>query len=136
MKKPILKTQFSGKTIQSSGFKKKMGKSMTVPDQNLTVKELLDRHSRGVSLGAPEIKGEYFDTEIPKFDDLTDALEYKKNLIKKANELEKQIKEGKVAKVKAKAKPINAKSEDEVSQADNVSEAKPTTKATEQQLFC
>jgi len=113
---------------QSTGYKKDMGKSMTVPDQNLTIKELLDRHSRGVPLGTTQLKGEYFDTEIPRFDDLTDALEYKKNLIKKANELEKQIQASK----KAKAKPIKVKSEDEVSQADKESEAKPTNKATEQ----
>ena len=89
--KKVIRTQFSGKTFQSSGFKKKMGKSMTLPDQNLTIKELLDRHSRGVSLGAPDLQGEYFDTEVPRFSDLTEMLEYKKELEEKRKELTKQI---------------------------------------------
>jgi hypothetical protein len=89
--KKLIKTQFSGKTYQSSGYKKKMGKSMTLPDQNLTIKELLDRHSRGVSLGAPDLQGEYFDTEVPRFNDLTEMLEYKKDLEQKRKELTKQI---------------------------------------------
>lgn len=90
-KKKVIRTQFSGKTFQSSGYKKKMGKTMTVPDQNLTIAELLDRHSRGVSLGAPDLQGEYFDTEVPRFSDLTEMLEYKKNLEEKRKELTKQI---------------------------------------------
>ena len=76
---------------QSTGYKKDMGKSLTVPDQNLTIKELLDRHSRGVSLGAPDLQGEYFDTEVPRFNDLTEMLEYKKDLEEKRKELTKQI---------------------------------------------
>ena len=90
-RKKVIRTQFSGKTFQSSGYKKKMGKSMTLPDQNLTIKELLDRHSRGVSLGAPDLQGEYFDTEVPRFSDLTEMLEYKKELEEKRKELTKQI---------------------------------------------
>ena len=90
-RKKVIRTQFSGKTFQSSGYKKKMGKSMTLPDQNLTIKELLDRHSRGVSLGAPDLQGEYFDTEVPRFSDLTEMLEYKKELEQKRKELTKQI---------------------------------------------
>ena len=90
-RKKVIRTQFSGKTFQSSGYKKKMGKSMTLPDQNLTIKELLDRHSRGVSLGAPDLQGEYFDTEVPRFNDLTEMLEYKKDLEQKRKELTKQI---------------------------------------------
>ena len=90
-KKKVIKTQFSGKQYQSSGYKKKMGKSMTLPDQNLTIGELLDRHSRGVSLGAVDKQGEYFDTEVPRFNDLTEMLEYKKDLEQKRKDLTKQI---------------------------------------------
>lgn len=75
----------------STGYKKDMGKSLTVPDQNLTIAELLDRHSRGVALGAPDLQGEYFDTEVPRFSDLTEMLEYKKELEQKRKELTKQI---------------------------------------------
>lgn len=90
-RKKVIRTQFSGKTIQSSGYKKKMGKSMTLPDQNLTIQQLLERHSRGVPLGAVDKQGEYFDTEVPRFNDLTEMLEYKKELEEKRKELTKQI---------------------------------------------
>ena len=90
-KKKVIKTQFSGKQYQSSGYKKKMGKSMTLPDQNLSIGELLERHSRGVPLGAVDKQGEYFDTEVPRFSDLTEMLEYKKDLEEKRKELTKQI---------------------------------------------
>lgn len=76
---------------QSTGYTKDMGKSMTLPDQNLTISELLDRHSRGVSLGAVDKQGEYFDTEVPRFSDLTEMLEYKKDLEQKRKELTQQI---------------------------------------------
>jgi len=107
---------------QSSGYKKKLGKSMTLPDQNLTIKELLDRHSRGVSLGAPDLKGEYFDTEIPRYDDLTDMLEHKKELVQKQIDLENQIKEQQ--KQVQKETSLKAKPEDEVSEAEEEAEAK------------
>ena len=86
-----LRRQFMKKKWNSSGFKKDMGASMTLPDQNLTIRELLDRHSRGVPLGAIDRQGEYFDTEVPRFNDLTEMLEYKKDLEEKRKELTKQI---------------------------------------------
>ena len=86
-----LRKQFMKKKWNSSGFKKDMGTSMTLPDQNLTIRELLDRHSRGVPLGAVDKQGEYFDTEVPRFNDLTEMLEYKKDLEQKRKDLTKQI---------------------------------------------
>lgn len=106
----------TNKKYQSSGFKKKMGKSMTLPDQNLTINELLDRHSRGVSLGAPKLEGEYFDTEVPRFQDLTEMFDYKANLEKKRAEvMEAIMKEEELLKQK--------KSEDVVSQEEKVAQA-------------
>ncbi len=90
-RKKVIRTQFSGETFHSSGYKKDMGKSMTLPDQNLTIQQLLERHSRGVPLGAVDKQGEYFDTEVPRFNDLTEMLEYKKELEEKRKELTKQI---------------------------------------------
>ena len=80
----------------------------TVPDQTMSIRTLLDRHSRGLPLGASTRQGEYFDTEVPHFDDLTDVHNYKKNLIYKEKELintlkkEKQLKQEKAS---AKAEP-------------------------------
>ena len=77
----------------------------TVPDQNMSIRTLLDRHSRGLPLGASAKQGEYFDTEVPHFDDLTDVLKYKKNLKNKEKELVSSIKkEKKLQQEKASAK--------------------------------
>jgi hypothetical protein len=115
--KTKIRKQFTGKTLQSTSYKQKPGKTMTVPDQNLTIAELLDRHSRGVSLGAPDLKGEYFDTEIPRYEDLTDMLQHKKDLIEQQIQLEKEIEQEQFLKQK--------KREDEVSQEEK--EAKAST---------
>ena len=72
--------------------------TLTVPDQNMSIKTLLDRHSRGLPLGVSEQKGEYFDTEVPRFDDLTDMVAYKKELAKKHKELMKKADEEIAAK--------------------------------------
>lgn len=92
-----------------SKFKgKKMDQTVnTVPDQNLSIRQLLDRHSRGLPLGASQNQGEYFDTEIPIFDDLVDMMEHKKNLVQEHKDLTKQIeKEQKAQKEKAIAEEI------------------------------
>lgn len=67
---------------------------MTVPDLSLTVNELLKNHVRGKGIGVSENQGEYFeDYEIPIFDDLVDAHEYKKELEERKRDVEKQIKD-------------------------------------------
>ena len=71
--------------------------SITVPDQTLTVRELFQRHSKGMPLGTTELKGEYFDTEIPRFDDLTDMLRYKEELMSRNKEINRLIREEKKA---------------------------------------
>ena len=67
--------------------------------------------------------------DVSWFDDLTDALEYKKDLEKKKAKLEELLKSQQLNKIKAKAKPLNEESEVEDSQAENVSEDKPTKEA-------
>ena len=72
--------------------KKKMStEKLTIPDQTKTIRHLLDNHTRGIPLGVKERKGEYFDTPIPRFDDLTDMLEYKAQLMDRNKELNKLI---------------------------------------------
>ena len=88
-KKLMFRTQYNspvhtGKIMDST--------LLTQPDQNMSIKDLLDRHSRGLPLGATQQQGEYFDTEIPRFDDILDAVEYKKTLQRKQQELETKIK--------------------------------------------
>ena len=87
---------------------KKMDQTVnTIPDQNLSIRQLLDRHSRGLPLGASQNQGEYFDTEIPRFDDLVDMMEHKKKLVQEHKDLTKQIeKEQKAQKEKATAEAV------------------------------
>jgi ABC-type Fe3+-citrate transport system substrate-binding protein len=84
----LRKSTYSGKVMDPE--------VKTVPDQNMGIRELLDRHTKGIPLGVNSRQGEYFETEIPRFDDLTDMIEYKKELqgkMRKHNALIKQAKE-------------------------------------------
>lgn len=93
VKKVVFYTQFTN-TPNYKG--KKMSDELnTVPDQTLTIRNLLDNHTRGIPLGVSTRVGEYFDTEIPRFDDLTDMIEYKEQLMEKNKEINKLIREEK-----------------------------------------
>ena len=67
--------------------------SETIPDQSLTVRQLLDNHTRGINNPVKHYDPQYFETEIPNFTDLTEIVEYKENLANQIKEVEKQIKE-------------------------------------------
>lgn len=107
IKKPIIYTQY-GNAAPLKG--KIMDDTLnTIPDQTKTIRELLDNHSRGIPLDVKEQKGEYFDTEIPRFDDLTDLMEYKAQLKDKEKELNKQIAAEKTARLeKLKELPVES----------------------------
>lgn len=104
-----IRTQFSGVKHNSSGYDKDMGVTKTLPDQSLTIRELLEKHSRGVALGVSEVKGEYFDTEVPRYDDLTDMLDHKKALDKQRKDLMAQIKKEKAEKKAASVRDKSLK---------------------------
>ena len=81
-KQTIIKTHFNTQYNHNHSQGKKMDQvGLAVPDQNLSIRELLDKHSRGLPLGVTQKQGEYFDTEIPVFTDLTDIPQFKKDLI-------------------------------------------------------
>lgn len=50
--------------------------SMTQPDQSLTVAQLMKNHTRGTLSGVSEREPQYFDQEIPNFDDITERKDY------------------------------------------------------------
>ncbi len=83
----MIRTQFNPQQTQYNG--KEMDTEVhTVPDQTMSIRTLLDRHSRGLPLGANNKTGQYFDTEIPKFDDILDMVDHRNNLEQKAKEYE------------------------------------------------
>lgn len=78
--------------------------SKTIPDQALTITELLKNHTRGLDSDVKDYKGEYFeDIEIPIFTDLTDMMEYRDNLKQQQADLEAKIEAERAEKKKKDA---------------------------------
>ena len=93
-KQTIIKRHFRTQFTNYNETGKIMDDSiLTVPDQNLSIRELLDKHSRGIPLGVTDRQGEYFDTEIPRPMDLTDIPKFKQDLIDREKILTDQIKQ-------------------------------------------
>ena len=70
--------------------------SMTIPDDHLTIRELLDKHSRGEAINQHIYDQDaYFGTEIPNITDLTDLEDYSASLKERHAELEKTIEHAK-----------------------------------------
>lgn len=66
--------------------------SDTVPDQSLTIKQLLLNHTRGIHSDVADLGGEYFeDEEIPIYTDLNDINEHKQKLVERSKNLKNQI---------------------------------------------
>jgi hypothetical protein len=63
---------YGGKSVEIDG------ESQTVPEMNLTVRQLLENHVRGK--GVPTKEPLFFETQIPTINDLTDLAEYKTTL--------------------------------------------------------
>lgn len=70
------------------------GKSVTVPDQALSLKQLLYNYTRGIPIN--ERHGEYLgDSYVPDFNtmDLADIADYKANLSEEIADLEARVKQ-------------------------------------------
>lgn len=82
-------------------------KSLTMPDQTLSLRRLLENHSRGLPTSAVNREGIYTDQEIPVIQDLTDLPELRMQLEDRAEHLRNQLdlfNEEKNAKIKEQAK--------------------------------
>ena len=90
--------------------------NLTTPDMNLTVRQLLENHTRGFDENGNPITGVqqplYFETYVPNMSDMTDVDEYKKSLIEHLAEVDEFIKQ-------------------EQDEANNKSESKATGKSSE-----
>ena len=99
--------------------------SETVPDLNLTVRQLLANHARGLDNNKHHKDPLYFDIKIPKITDITDVQEYRKYLneqIKSVNEFIKNEKDEAESKRKSKSNPKNNKVD--ISEENNEEEEK------------
>ena len=81
-KLPRIRVQFDI-TYKGSPGEVNVEPSMTVPDMNLTVRQMLDNYMRSGDPGAVEV-GEpmYFDMEIPTFEDFADVQAHREFLEK------------------------------------------------------
>ncbi|AXL14931.1 hypothetical protein [Microviridae sp.] len=66
--------------------------SMTVPDQALGIRTLLDHHSRGIPNNVQHHEGEYFDTDVPHIQDLNDLQDIRDQNVESAAMLEQAAK--------------------------------------------
>lgn len=67
--------------------------SETVPDQSLSIRQLIQNHTRGIHSDVKHYEGEYFEDQIiPNFEDLTDVVQYKENLVQRQKDIENEIK--------------------------------------------
>ncbi len=57
---------------------------------NLSIPQLLLNHSRNIPNDIKVHDAQYFDTEIPRFDDITEEREYKENLAQELRDIAKE----------------------------------------------
>lgn len=72
------------------------GPSKTVPDQNLTVKQLMERHTRGHGLGVGQREEHWFGDDDPpvqmqRMNDLSELTDRREALQEKARQLETKM---------------------------------------------
>lgn len=65
--------------------------SLTVPDMNLTIRQLMENHTRGKGNTVAVKQPVYFDYTIPQIKDITDIHEFKKQLEDQLNNVEEFI---------------------------------------------
>ncbi len=106
--KIIIQTQFNPDYKPQKGEPKSNKPSQTSPDMALSVQQLMKNHARGIPNSIQENTGQYFETEIPVFDDITEETAYKENLahnIKETNiKAAEEIKASKATKKETQAK--------------------------------
>lgn len=88
----MFKTQFNP-DYKGKPYEVKDKVSLTEPDMTLTIQELLINHTRSIPSDVHQYEPQYFDEEIPRFDDPTEEAEYKQNLMDRYNALESELKE-------------------------------------------
>lgn len=87
----MLRKQFKSNRKPSKGETNNKP-SCTIPDETLTIKQLLDNHTRGQLDHSIMRDGQYFETPIPTILDPTDLTEHRENLKNHQYDLEEQIK--------------------------------------------
>lgn len=90
------------------------GKSETIPDQSLTIKELLLNHTRGINTEINQPEPEYFETPIPQITDPVELAEHLDMLKQNQLEIQQQAKKEIQAKKEQNAKEASDKAKKEI----------------------
>lgn len=110
------------------------GESMTQPDMSLTVRQIMQNHTRGHGLGVSQREGIYSESEIPVFDDLTDMQTHLDHLKEQEEILTREIaQEKKKAQEKAKAEKEASKAEKNEDDSPLSDKAKKSLKEPEKE---
>lgn len=92
-----------------------IGTSKTIPDMNLTVKQLLVNHTRDAEGNEHVKKPLYFGVEIPRLTDITDVDRYKETLQERLADINQFIEDEKQSKLKQEAEAKKTPDEPNVS---------------------
>lgn len=79
--------------------------SVTVPDMNISIQRLLENHTRGYDSDVVERIPNYSETEIPRFEDMTDRLAFKEDLEARREALKEEIRAERSSKVSKDTEP-------------------------------
>jgi hypothetical protein len=93
----MIKNQLNAKTFKKI-YEQNSLPSMTIPDQSMTVREIMDRFTRGLPLNAgkvPIYEGEEYTPDITKMD-LADKHDWIENVFQRANEIQQQTPDNQV----------------------------------------
>lgn len=121
-------TSYKGKPYQNES-----GKSVTKPSMTLTVRELMERHTRGLETGTLQREEIYLPDgmEVPNITDLTDLVYQREELKQKQDELEERIrteKENKrVERERTKQREAERNQADDQNSKPNSKDTKPET---------
>ena len=106
MSKPKIRKQFNDPMKNVTGEVNNMP-SMTVPDMNLSIQQLLKNHTRGVHSDVHDYGADegYFEDEIPQITDITELKDRRAELYQAQRTIDQEIaereKERKAAQIKA-----------------------------------
>lgn len=85
--------------------------SITAPEQNLTIRQIMDRYSRGMPLTSQIKQPQYHNGEFPDIAglDLTEVQALRKAADKNVNDIKKNLQEQETAQYNAKQKALHDK---------------------------
>lgn len=92
---------------------------VTQPDMTLTVRQLLEHHTRGIDTGITPKEPFYFDIEVPTITDITDIQRYREHLQEKIRQTDEYITRDKKAQAEEKAKAKQKTLDEEIEKLEN-----------------